>query len=204
MEITTATAGQLSTGELKEMARYRYGIFVEQLGWQLECSPGIELDQFDRNDTNYVIARSTSGQMIGAARLLPTTRPYLLGDVFPQLMDHSPPRDAQTWELSRFAVDPPAEHAGISRSRFSSPVAIELLKASLRLAQTKGADRLVTVSPVGVERLLRREGFNASRAGEPCLVSGQMLFACWIHGRCKPDQQQEMPNARLEELVAAP
>jgi acyl homoserine lactone synthase len=44
-------------------------------------------------------------EIIGTARLLPTNHSYLLGEVFPQLMNGlTIPDSAEVWELSRFAT----------------------------------------------------------------------------------------------------
>ncbi|WP_425439540.1 acyl-homoserine-lactone synthase [Pollutimonas bauzanensis] len=171
------------------LARYRHRVFVEKLGWDLACQGGLEYDQFDRPDTLYMGARRDDGDggLVGTARLLPTHRPYLLGEVFPQLMGSSPlPEAADVWELSRFAaVDFQATGAGPMR-QFSSPVAVTLLREVIALAASEGVQRLITVSPLGVERLLRRAGFLAHRAAPPVLVDGHPVFACWIEvqGAC--------------------
>ncbi|MBL8509853.1 MAG: GNAT family N-acetyltransferase, partial [Chitinimonas sp.] len=87
------------------LARYRHRVFVEKLGWQLKCQDGLEFDQFDRPDTLYVVAQDQDDQVVGGARLLPTTRPYLLGEIFPQLLNGQPvPNSSDIWELSRFAA----------------------------------------------------------------------------------------------------
>jgi N-acyl-L-homoserine lactone synthetase len=39
---------------------------------------------------------------------------------------------------------------------------------------------LITVSPLGIERLIRRLGIRAERAGAPKMIGGQAMFACWI------------------------
>ncbi|MDI9690539.1 acyl-homoserine-lactone synthase, partial [Burkholderia cenocepacia] len=49
-----------------------------------------------------------------------------------------------------------------------------------RLAAERGVQRLITVSPLGIERLLRRAGFLAHRAGPPMIIDGHPIFACWI------------------------
>ena len=115
------------------------------------------------------------------ARLLPTTRPYLLGEVFPQLMNGLPiPKTEEVWELSRFvALDFKAEATNGSM-QFSSPVAVNLLKESIAVAMRHGAQKLITVSPLGVERLLRKAGFKAYRAGPPMVIDGHAIFANWI------------------------
>lgn len=181
MFLVHGTAEHLPEGFFSALSKYRYSVFVEQLGWDLNTSNGLELDQFDREDTVYVVARDEKGEISGCARLLPTTRPYLLGDIFPELLNGLPvPESAEVWELSRFAaVDLQNSRPGAA-GQFSSPVAVGLLKEALACAAARGAKRLITVSPVGVERLLRRAGFNAHRAGPPKIVDGYPLFACWI------------------------
>jgi len=142
---------------------------------------GLEKDQFDHADTLYIAARDDDGHIVGTARLLPTTNPYLLGEVFPQLMGGSaPPCDARIWELSRFAaVDFNATHGGAMR-QFSSEVATQLLEKAIAVAAEQGAQRIITVSPLGIERLLRRGGIRAYRAAPPMIVDGHPIFACWI------------------------
>lgn len=181
MEFIGGTSESLSPEVFEGIARYRHKVFVETLGWELCTREGLELDEFDRPDTIYVAARHDEGQLIGTARLLSTSQPYLLGEIFPQLMGHGvPPRSADVWELSRFAAVDFNDASTHSMRQFSSPVAVGLLREVLRLASAHGVARLITVSPLGVERLLKRAGFAAHRAAPPIVVGGQPLFACWI------------------------
>ncbi|MGJ7505463.1 MULTISPECIES: acyl-homoserine-lactone synthase [unclassified Variovorax] len=180
VEILTGRSDSLAPGTLHELAKYRYKIFVEKLGWKLVTAHDTELDQFDRDDTMYLLARGDAGEVIGTARLLPTVRPYLLGEVFPQLIPGEPPRDPEVWELSRFAASGDEIAASGALSQFASTKVIALLEAALRFAAAHGVHRLITVSPLGIERLLRRYGFAAHRAGPPAIVDGQPIFACWI------------------------
>lgn len=181
MDIIAGTRNTLAEDMMNGLARFRYQVFVETLGWDLPCSDGRELDQFDREDTVYLVARK-GDQVVGTARLLPTHRPYLLGEVFPQLMAQQPlPKDSAVWELSRFtAVDLDSTPVGGASRQFSSPIAVELLHSVLQFAAEHGVRRLITVSPLGIERLLRRAGFLAHRAGPPIVIDGHPIFACWI------------------------
>jgi acyl homoserine lactone synthase len=181
VQYISGTSTSLAAEDLLGLARFRHRVFVEMLGWELQARDGLELDQFDRADTVYVAARSEHGGVVGIARLLPTTRPYLLRDVFPQLLHGQPlPATPSVWELSRFAaVDFDAARTA-PVAQVSSPVAVGLLRESMRVAAGLGADRLITVSPLGVERLLRKAGFRAHRAGPPVIVDGHPVFACWI------------------------
>lgn len=181
MNVVSGKTGALSDGLMSKVANYRYQVFIETLGWELETRNREELDQFDRPDTVYVVAQDDDGRVNGCARLLPTDRPYLLGEVFPQLLQGLPiPCTPDVWELSRFAAVDFDKQSMSALQQFSSPNAIQLLKESIACAKAHGAKRLITVSPIGIERLLRRAGFHAHRAGPPMVIDGHPIFACWI------------------------
>lgn len=201
MHFISGTFQTLPPGTMARIAAYRHRVFVEKLGWQLDCAAGQEMDQFDREDTVYVAAKDAHGRVAGVARLLPTHRPYLLGEVFPQLMGGMPvPRNAAVWELSRFAaVDFNRSSAG-PLGQFSSHLTLQLLRATVAVAFSRGARRLLTVSPMGVERLLRHTGFTARRAGPPVMVDGNPVLALWIELRQTPgdfDIPQEISSPAL-------
>lgn len=178
--ITTITRSGKNLAELKRaLGEYRYKIFIEQLGWQLPTRDGIEQDQFDLDDTLYVIGIDEAGEIHGCARLLPTSNPYLLSEIFPHLVAPAmPPCSESVWELSRFSV---------SRAGDSSRAIIDveastriMLAAAIACADEHAAERLITVSPLGIERLLSRMGVHAHRAGAPQRCDGKPVFACWI------------------------
>lgn len=181
MQIMIGSPRDLPQHFATELGRYRHRVFVQMLGWELQCEDGLEFDQFDRPDTRYVVSRDGAGRINGCARLLPTTSPYLLSEVFPALLrGQTIPTSSEIWELSRFAAVDLA-HTGMSPLlQMSSPIAVGLLRAALEVAAEQGARQVITVSPLGIERLLRRAGFSARRAGPPMLIDGKTLFACWI------------------------
>ena len=181
MSVIAGKTTTLSAPLFSQVGRYRSKVFIETLGWNLQTRNGEELDQFDRPDTLYVIAQDEQGHVNGCARLLPTNRAYLLGEVFPELMNGLPiPCSADVWELSRFAAVDFNKRTSAALAQFSSDVAINLLRQSITFAAAHGAKRLITVSPIGIERLLRRAGFHCHRAGPPTIIDGHPIFACWI------------------------
>src|SRR3546814_13625445 len=59
-----------------------------------------------RTDTLFPYTTPFRSRVVGTWRMLPTTGPYMLRDVFPQLLDGLPPPcGPRIWEGSRFAVD---------------------------------------------------------------------------------------------------
>ena len=168
MYTISGTLSQFPDDFPARLASYRHKVFIERLGWSLPAQNGEEQDQFDRSDTLYVVVFDQYHTIRGCARLLPTTRPYLLGEVFPQLLDgKAVPCCVHTWELSRFAADRPA----MTRM---------LLAAVLNCAAERGATSLVAISSVGVERLLLRMGVKVTRTGAPAWVDNKEIFACRI------------------------
>lgn len=170
--------GRLPHELAADLGRYRRRVFVEQLGWALpsanEC---FERDQFDRDDTVYVFARNGRGDMCGCARLLPTTRPYLLKALFADLIaeDMPLPQSATVWELSRFAATD--DEGGTENAAWAVR---PMLAAVVECAAQLGARQLIGVTFASMERLFRRLGVHAHRAGPPRLVDGRMVVACWI------------------------
>lgn len=181
MRVITGVPSGLPDGCLGRLAQYRHQVFVEQLGWQLDAKDGCESDQFDRSDTVYVAVEDEEGHIAGCARLLPTTQPYLLAEVFPQLLNGlPPPRDPSIWELSRFAAMDFSQPAATPLAQFATSATALLMREAMACAALRGAARLITVSPIGIERLIRRLGIQAHRAGPPMRIGGHAIFACWI------------------------
>lgn len=155
---------------------YRYAVFVERLRWDLPgAKDGWEVDQFDRVDTLHVIARNADGNLCGCSRLLPTTEPYLLGTVFPELMDGvSIPCASDTWEISRFCSMDIHRHG---RQQADLWGCREVMAGTVKCAMEVGARRLIGVSVIGIERILMRLGVHAYRAGPVMTVRGHTIFA---------------------------
>ena len=162
------------------LAQYRHRIFVEQLRWQLPCADEhFERDQYDRDDTVYVVAHDESGAICGCARLLPTSCPYLLQELFPWLLADgmAPPRSEDVWELSRFAASASDGTFGEEMGAWAvRPMLASVVECAVKL----GARQLIGVTFLSMERLFRRIGVHAHRAGPAQRIDGRMVVACWI------------------------
>ena len=182
MQYITGNASVLPKETYSALFSYRYQVFVEKLGWELDTQYDWEEDEFDRPETVYVIAKSDEEKIIGCARLLPTSSEYLLEKVFPELLNGlEAPKDSSIWELSRFtSIDPTAQNSSLQPQQFSAESTVSLLKASIDSARQRGAKRLISVSPIGIERLLRRSGFSANRLGPPKVLNGYGLVCLSI------------------------
>jgi N-acyl-L-homoserine lactone synthetase len=90
---------------LRSMYAARKSVFVDLLGWDVPVLDGqFEIDQFDGPQTLYLIAAEPDGTHLGSMRLLPTSGPTLLGDIFDFLCEEAPPSKDSVWEISRFCL----------------------------------------------------------------------------------------------------
>ncbi len=94
-------------GLIDHMFRMRAEVFSSRLGWDVTVAGGREIDRFDDEDPAYLLSIDhNTGALQGAVRLLPTTAPYMLRDVFSALVPGGAPESPLIWESSRFAVNP--------------------------------------------------------------------------------------------------
>ena len=162
----------ISAPLLDSMYSLRHAMFAERLQWKVESQNGKEKDWFDRLEPTYVVAHQPGDtrRATGSWRLLPTTGPYMLKDIFPELLHgNDAPAQPDVWEASRFAV---ARHdQGASFGMNETPVA--MIREMLRFVRRNGIREIVTVTSVGVERLIRNLGLATYRYG-PAIQIGDV------------------------------
>jgi N-acyl-L-homoserine lactone synthetase len=179
LKLLSGRRAELSPETMYQLARFRHKVFIQELGWSLPTTGGLEFDEFDHADTLYVIAFDRNGEIAGCGRLLPTDEPYLLGVAFPDLMGGAPlPRARDVWELSRFAVNMPRDELLSARESWQNTC--RMMAEIVRVAQAHGATRLIAFSVLGNERLLKRMGINVHRAAPPQLIEGKPTLPFWI------------------------
>lgn len=105
--VVTAENRQLFEADLIAMHRQRKTLFVDGLGWRIPVIADLEIDDYDGEDTMYLLGKSISGgELLVSARLLPTVRPHLMSELFPEAGLSAFPRGPTVWEVSRFCTAP--------------------------------------------------------------------------------------------------
>ena len=114
---------------LLQMHHDRKRVFVDKLGWDLPSRTSwLEVDEFDNDYAVYLLARSPrNGRHEGSVRLLPSTRPHVLANLFPELCAEGVPVKEDCWEISRL-VTPPAATNGTSVLRVHRTLALALVE----------------------------------------------------------------------------
>lgn len=158
---------------MEQVQRLRHQVFVEELGWSDLTRPdGLERDQFDRPDAVHQICMR-DGEVAGYQRMLPTVKPHLLSDVFPNLCEGALPRGLDTYELTRYCVAPSYREG----RRGVSSVGSELMAGGVEWGLACGVGKVVAeVEPIWVLRWLQLK-FLVQPLGFETKIGNQRIVA---------------------------
>ncbi len=116
IRIVTKSSRHLYENELNEMYKMRARAAVNEMGWNIKIdSEGRDIDQFDFDDTVYIIYFNSDGSVGGCARLNPTIRPHLMSEIFPNMCLSGVPTGDKIYTFSRYLI----ERAGKTRREYT-------------------------------------------------------------------------------------
>jgi acyl homoserine lactone synthase len=172
--------------ELTEMHRLRYRVFKERLAWTVTTQGDQEIDSFDASSPVYLLHRRGDHSPIeGCVRLLPSTGPTMLRDVFGVLTEgNAVATTPAVWESSRFAVD--TSRADHPTRGGLAPATYELFAGMIEFGLYRKLIAIMTVTDVRMERILRRVDWplRGDNQGEkPATIRMRMRRRGWIEGR---------------------
>lgn len=193
------------------MFRMRAEVYSGRLGWEVIVSNGREIDRFDEEDPAYLISvNENTGMLQGAVRLLPTTGPYMLRDVFSELVPGGAPESPLVWESSRFAINPAifdgADRA-IANHRVNS-ITLKLLCGIVEVCQQSGIDHVVSVFDARMARIFRSVDCPFDVIGTPARIDKTMTYAALfemsdaMRGRLGRVGRLERPVLASPDVVA--
>jgi N-acyl-L-homoserine lactone synthetase len=176
IRMVTRDNAERHVSNLYQMHRLRKAVFKDRLGWDVSVSGELEFDEFDALEPSYLLSMDGYGTLNGCVRLLPTTGPNMLRDVFPSFVTKGAvPRSERVWEASRFAVGKNAAtaeaEAGVSQTTY------DLLIGVLKFGLLNGINTIACVVDVRMERILRRVGWQLERLGPAHRIGNTIALA---------------------------
>jgi N-acyl-L-homoserine lactone synthetase len=158
---------------LDSMYRDRKRVFVDRLGWKLDVVDGqFEIDEFDTASAVYLVVHDEAGRHQGSVRLLPTTRPHILGTVFPHLCAGAVPTGEDVWEITRLCTAPELAQA--------RPVREAISLALTEFALLAGIRQYTLVTHLAYLSQLIAIGWACEPLGMPAADGGKMIGALAI------------------------
>lgn len=176
LQLITPSHFQDCADDLAEMHRIRFRVFKGRLEWDVEIDGDMERDKFDALGAVYILQRDSAGRVCGCVRLLPSTGPTMLQDVFPALLAGDPmPNDPAVWETSRFALDIPE-----TCPKGAGGIAVytyELFAGIVEFSLSHGIREIITVTDARLERILRRANWPLKRLGQSLRIGDTLAVA---------------------------
>ncbi len=164
--------------EMDAMFRNRAETFSERLGWDVVVKNGYERDRFDDLNPLYLVSVDPFTQQYwGSLRLLPTTGPNMLRDVFPQLLEDGEVVESATiWESSRICAVAAEGQPHRSKNGVNY-VMSELIAGIGEVALIAGLTQIVSVFDARILRVLRAVGCAPVIIGKPQRIGSVMAYA---------------------------
>jgi acyl homoserine lactone synthase len=163
--------------EIDAMFRNRAETFAERLGWDVVVKAGRERDAFDDANPLYLVSVDpVTEEYWGSLRLLPSTGPNMLRDVFPHLLDGDYIESATIWECSRICAvvgsgQPERNGGGVKH------VLNELILGIGEVAVAAGLTQIVAVFDARMLRVLKAAGCSPEIIGTPQRIGDIMCYA---------------------------
>ena len=137
------------------MFKARAVVFRDRLGWAVDVRNGRERDRYDDLDPLYLVSVGPTGVARASIRLMPTTGPTLLSDVFADTFDEPVDlKSATLWEATRFCIHPEAD------PRAEQSIAAEILMGICEVGLMSGLTGIIGVYDPRLIRIYGRIGWQ--------------------------------------------
>ncbi|MFX0547543.1 acyl-homoserine-lactone synthase [Roseovarius sp. S1116L3] len=167
--------------------RARRKVFIDQKGWDLPQSDGMEFDQYDTPEARWVVIHEY-GRVLAGMRLTPTTAKcgqysYMLRDAQRGLLENIPqdvlfleaPVREDVWEATRLFV---AHDVSSKRRLIIQTILLEQMAAS---ARELGARAIIGIVPAVFSRWMKRIGMSATPIGPAMTIDGDKTQAALMN-----------------------
>ena len=175
--VTVENVNQFPGNALAAQHRLRYRSIIERQQWDVPNYGEMEFDQYDNPAAKYLVYRDHNHTARGVSRFYPTTRPYMLEQLFSHFVTDRPmPKNPRVWEGSRFCIDqtlPPE-----TRKRIAREIVVGYLETGLRY----GIEGIVGLMyPAYWRSLFTSAGWDIEFMGETALLDdGNKARAAWL------------------------
>jgi N-acyl-L-homoserine lactone synthetase len=149
---------------MEDMYRLRARVFFDKLKWDVQVVDGMERDEYDGESPVYIILTDSNAQTVhGSLRILPTTGPTLLANIFldtlPDAVYLSSPA---IWECTRLCIDDKVVGDRPEAMLLASGI---LLEALGEVALKAGIETILGVFDPVMLRVYRRIGCEVEVLG---------------------------------------
>ena len=153
---------------LPQLFRLRFRQFKERQGYDIPFYKDMEYDQYDTLATTYLVWIDERTRAVhGTSRLNPTDRPYMLKDLWPDMVEGPLPRSPHVWEGTRICIDKALP--GHLRER----IKWEIVLGYLEFGRANQIEKYVGIMQTFIwTRVFMQSGWGAAYLGDERLIDG--------------------------------
>ncbi|GKW21359.1 N-acylhomoserine lactone synthase ExpI [Pectobacterium araliae] len=156
LEIFDVNHTLLSEKKSEELFTLRKETFKDRLNWAVQCTDGMEFDQYDNNNTTYLFGIKDN-TVICSLRFIETKYPNMItGTFFPYFKEINIP-EGNYLESSRFFVDK-SRAKDILGNEY--PISSMLFLSMINYSRDKGYDGIYTIVSHPMLTILKRSGWG--------------------------------------------
>nr|AAA62483.1 HslI [Pectobacterium carotovorum] len=156
LEIFDVNHTLLSETKSEELFTLRKETFKDRLNWAVQCTDGMEFDQYDNNNTTYLFGIKDN-TVICSLRFIETKYPNMItGTFFPYFKEINIP-EGNYLESSRFFVDK-SRAKDILGNEY--PISSMLFLSMINYSRDKGYDGIYTIVSHPMLTILKRSGWG--------------------------------------------
>ncbi|GKW24470.1 acyl-homoserine-lactone synthase [Pectobacterium polonicum] len=156
LEIFDVNHTLLSETKSEELFTLRKETFKDRLNWAVQCTDGMEFDQYDNNNTTYLFGMKDN-TVICSLRFIETKYPNMItGTFFPYFKEINIP-EGNYLESSRFFVDK-SRAKDILGNEY--PISSMLFLSMINYSRDKGYDGIYTIVSHPMLTILKRSGWG--------------------------------------------
>ncbi len=144
---------------------------LDALKWQdIHESHGMEFDQYDTPRASYCI--SGESEVHGMCRLVPTDQPYMIAEIFPDMVQGKLPHRSDISEMSRLIIDQTITPGQSSRAFH------EINVGGVMYNLQRGTKHIVALPYWDIAQVgLKGDGLRLEQLGDPKEIDGRMSVA---------------------------
>ncbi|MEH0833521.1 acyl-homoserine-lactone synthase [Pectobacterium cacticida] len=156
LEIFDVSYAQLSEKKSQELFTLRKETFKDRLDWAVQCTNGMEFDQYDNVNTTYLFGIKDN-LVICSLRFIETKYPNMItGTFFPYFKSINIP-EGNFLESSRFFVDKSRAKDILSNEY---PISSMLFLSMINYSRNKSYDGIYTIVSHPMLTILKRSGWG--------------------------------------------
>ena len=167
IKIIKGIKGLNAAGLFRNYFEARHHQYVIKRQWSLPHKDGLEIDVYDDDRAIYLLNLDEDESILSSIRMLPTTGPHLLTEVFSHLCQKPIPAGVSVFEMTRYFVSP---HVQKSKRLLESSG--EVLIAMVEWAVLTGVTNIISVIDEYFLPQMLEAGWRPTLLGHPLPYGG--------------------------------